>query len=161
MNTADMVLKPSDCGFAQAAQHRIRSFDNDQAITDELRSMVPFMMSTRLFDYEANPRKSLVEATKNIFRKPEDGGLDHKRAMEGLGLLEAAERHRRRQVSSFKQQIAQGYPLINHNNMVHELDRTATSRYDNFHMGFRALVSTLLGKLHLFALVQKSLFVSD
>lgn len=133
-------FRPRECGFSQAAQTRLLRFDGDQHLEYKLRTQLPRIRALIGSDYGANPRKSLAEASRSIFRKPEDGGMDHSMALEGLGLLDAVETHRLRLLAATKKKAGPHASLDYHLNVIHALHQTASGRYAQFHMGFRTCV---------------------
>jgi hypothetical protein len=135
--------KARECGFAQAAHHRLRVVDNDSALQAKFRSSLPEIRSSEPFNYAANPRRNLALASLHVFKHPDDGGLDYSLAMQGLGLLDAAEVHRLRIFSHTKTTLEK-YPIAeNYLPILEELHRTASLHYGQCHMGFRACVSPL------------------
>lgn len=134
-------LEPRECGFAQAVQHRLRVFDNDHEIEKALRSSLNKMAAAKALKLEFNPRRKMHEATRTIFRKPEDGGVDHSRALEGLEYLDLMELHRRRLLAATRAAMAVGVPEEHHPHVIEELHRQTAFRYRQFHMGLRACVS--------------------
>lgn len=132
--------KPHECGFAQALQRRLRSFDNSQAIRADILEKWPKIRAARGIDYDVNPRKHLREASHGIFRRLEDGGIDYARATDGLGFLDAMEVHRLRLHEATRIAMGAGAPEKQQAHVVEELHRTATLHYGQFHMGFRICV---------------------
>lgn len=102
--------KARECGFAQAAHHRLRVVDNDSALQAKFRSSLPEIRSSEPFNYAANPRRNLALASLHVFKHPDDGGLDYSLAMQGMGLLDAAEVHRLRIFSHTKTTLEK-YPV--------------------------------------------------
>jgi hypothetical protein len=128
IDVSEVGSKPREFGFSQAIQHRLRAFDTEREIHNELILRLPEIRASRQIDFSANPRKSMTEASQNIFKKPEDGGMDYSRALEGLGQLDAMEFHRRRLLAATSKAISRGFPLTNHQRVIQELDRTARHR---------------------------------
>lgn len=145
-------IKPRECGFAQAVQQRLRTFDNDRNIPKQLHSQLPAIRASKKIDYASNPRKNLRIALTSIFKSPEDRGIDYRRAIEGLGYLDAMEAHRRRLVATTRLALDNTKPVETYAPLIEELDRTASLRYGHFHMGFRACVGYLGGNTTQFTL---------
>ena len=135
--------KAQECGFAQAAHHRLRVVDNDNALQAKFRSSIPDIRSNEPFNYAANPRRNLALASLHVFKHPDDGGLDYSLVMEGLGLLDAAEVHRLRIFSSTKTTLEKYSMAEKYLPIIEELHRTASLHYGQCHMGFRACVRPL------------------
>ncbi|CAM1509133.1 Fc.00g028720.m01.CDS01 [Cosmosporella sp. VM-42] len=145
VDSADSDPKPKECGFAQAIQRKLRNFDNDRVIRADIQATWPAIRAARGIDYEANPRKRLKEASRSIFKRPEDGGLNQLQAMDGLGYLDAMEVHRLRLVEATKIAMDAGAPEASQVQVIKELHSTATAHYGHFHMGFR--ICSLLDEL--------------
>lgn len=133
--------KPHECGFAQAIQRRLRSFDNDKTVRDHLQSSWKAVRDSRNTEYDVNPQRHLQNASRGIFRRPEEGGIDRSKAMEGLSYLDAMEIQRLRLVEATKIAMSISSPEAHHKHIIEELHRTATHHFGLFHMGFRVCVS--------------------
>ena len=133
--------RPHECGFAQAIQRRLRNFDNDKTIQDHLNSSWKSVLGSSSADYDVNPRKHLKDASRTIFRRLEDGGIDRSRAMEGLGYLDSMEIQRCQLIEATKLAMKTGFAEQHHKHVIEELHRTATHHFSLFHMGFRVCVS--------------------
>ncbi|KAF7562373.1 hypothetical protein G7046_g1732 [Stylonectria norvegica] len=145
VDSNELDLIPQDCGFAQALQRILRNFDNDRTLQDDIQATWPAIRAARGIDYNANPRKRLKEASRSIFQRSEDGGIDASRVMDGLGYLDAMEIHRLRLVKATKAAMQAASPEERHYQVVEELHQTATRHFGHFHMGFRT--STLIKEL--------------
>ena len=132
--------KPKECGFAQAMQRKLRNFDHDRAMEADIQATWPAIRAARGIEYAANPRKRLKEASRSIFKRPEDGGMDQGQVMDGLGYLDAMEVHRLRLVETTKIAMDSGVPEDSQVQVIKELHHTATIHYGHFHMGFRICV---------------------
>lgn len=132
---------PQQVGFEQTIQRRVRSFDNDVELREALRQHVERLCSHRASDLSCNPRNKLRELTLNVFKKPEDGGLDPGRVMEGLSELNVVELRRRRLVAETPLTFKPNHPAYGSAAMIQELNKKATEKFGQFYMGFRASVS--------------------
>ena len=137
----DIRISPSDCGYAQALQNRLMGFDKDRHLQFDLRESLPKIRLQKGIAFEQNPRKSLVLAAKLIFRSPEDGGMNHTRSMEGIGLVDAMETHRLRLLKYTFKMLQVDKSLSHHKQIIDELHRASSHNYEQFHLGFRAGVS--------------------
>lgn len=135
-------IKSEECGFSQAVQQRLRSFDNNQTMQAELRSRMLEISAQKAFDCGHSPRAGLHEATRLIFRRPDAGGVDFSRALHGLDCIDAMETHRLRVLSATRLAMASGLSEVGHSHLIEELHRQATIRYKHCHMGLRATVSS-------------------
>ncbi|KAM5345719.1 hypothetical protein ACJ41O_011580 [Fusarium nematophilum] len=133
-------VNPRQCGFAQHVQSRLLAFDNDRTLQARIQEEWPAIRAARGIDYEANPRKNLREAACNIFRRPEDGGINYARVMDGLGYLDAMEVHRLRLMEATKVAIEAGSPEDHQLQLLAELHRTASTNYRSSHAGFRTCI---------------------
>lgn len=136
-------LSPRDVGFAQAAHRKIRAFDNNRQLQSRLQSDWQADLESQGIDFEANPRKRLKEAAQEIFKTPQDGEINSKEALKGLGFLDAAEIRRIRLLTATQLALALELRTSDEEQaqIIRELHRTASNRYAQFHMGFRASVS--------------------
>lgn len=133
--------KPQDVGFAQAAQHQLRSFDNNHQIHEQLHAAAPGLQASSPSNYEANRRKNLNDAAHRIFKAPKDGGVVYDYALQGLGFLDAMEAHRLRLLTTVENAMVAEYVDDGRARVAQELHQTAAKRYNQFYMGFRASVS--------------------
>lgn len=152
----DLELGPRDVGFAQAIQHKLRAFDHDQQLQAELLSDCLAVRASQETRISINPRKKLKDAATQIFRSSEDGGIDQRRALEGLGHLDDAEVHRLQLLTATKLAVDSGDIEEEQLQIIRELDQAATKRHGEFHMGFRARVR-LIDMLEAIALLTKNL----
>ncbi|KAM6527955.1 hypothetical protein FALCPG4_008987 [Fusarium falciforme] len=151
----DDQLSPRQCGFARDLQRRLLSFDNDRALQAEIQEAWPAIRTARGIDYSANLRDKVKDMVRNVFRRPEDGGIDSARVMDALGYLDAMEIDRLRRVETAKAAVeAQRtrvieakksgleVPPVNdtHPHILEELDRTTSAKYKRFHAGFRSWI---------------------
>ncbi|KAK7413187.1 hypothetical protein QQX98_007911 [Neonectria punicea] len=139
------ALKPQECGFAQEVQRRLCAIDNNRALQAEINAAWPAIRAARGINFVANPRKHLKEASRSIFRRVEDGGMDHSRVLDGLSYLDAMEVHRLRLVKATRSAMEVSTPDNRHLQVADELDRQASIHYHHFHLGFRT--STLINDL--------------
>ncbi|PHH89644.1 hypothetical protein CDD83_5604 [Cordyceps sp. RAO-2017] len=143
VDAAELQVEPHECGFAQEVQRRLRAFDNNQQLEAALRSSMLDAAARDAFARGFNPRKKMNEAMRCIFLRPEDGGICHARALDGLEYLDGMETHRRRLVAATKLAMATGPPDEHHPHLVDDLHRQASFRYRQFHMGLRASILML------------------
>lgn len=154
-NNEDDQLSPRQCGFARDLQRRLLSFDNDRALQAEIQEAWPAIRTARGINYSTNLRDKVKDIVRNVFRQPEDGGIDSARVMNALGYLDAMEIDRLRRVETAKAAVeAQRtrvieakksgleVPPVNdtHPHILEELDRTTSVKYKRFHAGFRSWV---------------------
>ncbi|KAI8673473.1 hypothetical protein NCS55_00667500 [Fusarium keratoplasticum] len=154
-NNEDDQLSPRQCGFARDLQRRLLSFDNDRALQAEIQEAWPAIRTARGINYSTNLRDKVKDIVRNVFRQPEDGGIDSARAMNALGYLDAMEIDRLRRVETAKAAVeAQRtrvieakksgleVPPVNdtHPHILEELDRTTSVKYKRFHAGFRSWI---------------------
>lgn len=138
----DRTSNPREIGFVQATQRRLRSFDHCRDAPDQIEQKWPSLRSARGFDYDANPRKKLKESLETTFRKIDDGGIDHSRVMDGLGVLDTVEVRRLQLIEATK--LALRACVISERrrvSLVEELHGAAGRRFAQCHMGFRVCVS--------------------
>lgn len=151
----DDRLSPHQCGFARDLQRRLLSFDNDRALQAEIQGAWPAIRTVRGIDYSTSLRDKVKDVVRNVFRRPEDGGIDSARVMDALGYLDAMEIDRLRRVETARASVeAQRtrvieagksgleVPPVNdtHSHILEELDRTTSAKYKRFHAGFRSRV---------------------
>jgi hypothetical protein len=139
---SDMGLSAHNVGFAQAAQRKLRAFDNDRDLHGRLRLDWHAALESRGVDFDVNPRKRLKVAANEIFKPSENGCINYAEALEGLGHLDAAEIHRLRLLAATRLAMETSPTGEQQSQVVDFLHRTASKRYRQFHMGFRACVST-------------------
>lgn len=139
----DLGLSPRDVGFAQAAQRKLRVFDNDRDLQDRLHADWHAALESQGIDFDANPRKRLKDAAHDIFKSTQDGGINNDRVLEGLGYLDATEIRRLRLLTATQLAMESSVTEDKQSQIIEELHRTASNRYRQFHMGLRACVSAL------------------
>lgn len=154
-NNEDDQLSPRQCGFARDLQRRLLSFDNDRTLQAGIQEAWPAIRAARGIDHCTNLRDKVKDIVRNVFRRPEDGGIDSARAMDALGYLDAMEIDRLRRVETAKAAVeAQRarvieakksgleVPPVNdiHPHILEELDRTTSAKYRRFYAGFRSWV---------------------
>lgn len=132
---------PQQVGFEQTIQRRLRAFDNDVDLREALRLHVKRLSFRKVSDLSVNPRNKLRELTLTVFKKPEDGGLDPKGVMQALSELNIVELRRRRLVAETPLTFKPNHPAFGSAAMIQELNKKATEKFGQFHMGFRASVS--------------------
>lgn len=140
VDASDLQVKPRECGFAQVVHRKLRAFDNDAEIEAALSECMAEIAAKKAFSHDFNPRKKMHTAMRWIFQKPNAEGIDFSRAMDGLEYLDVMETHRQRLVAATRQAMVTGAPDNHHAPIIEELQRQATFRYRQFHMGFRACV---------------------
>ncbi|KAM0216127.1 hypothetical protein ACHAQD_008041 [Fusarium lateritium] len=133
-------LNPRQCGFAQQLQTRLLTFDNDRTIHTQIQKAWPAIRAARGVDYDANTRKYAKYIASTIFRKPDNGGIDFDRVMDGLGYLDAMEIRRLRLLAATRKTMETGTPSEASAQVIEELDRTATANFRHLHAGFRTCV---------------------
>ncbi|CAH0037682.1 unnamed protein product [Clonostachys solani] len=132
--------KQRDVGFAQTVQRRLRGFDNDQNIHEQLQGAILDIRKSLHIRYDSNRRKKLKEAAHYVFRRPDDGGLVQEHALEGLGYLDAMEIHGLTLFTAAKLSAEFGACEPGLFELAEELHQAASKRYGQFHMGFRARI---------------------
>ncbi|KAK5995492.1 hypothetical protein PT974_03900 [Cladobotryum mycophilum] len=147
-------ISSRECGFAQAVQRKIRAFDNDKGLQEQVCAGLVGISGSRTTNYLANTRKLLGDSIAQIFRNPDDEGINVELAMEGLGYLDAMETQRYRLVAATQEALEACEPGDSNAAVVEELHRAATKRYAQFHMGFRATI--LINDLSQNARIRKS-----
>lgn len=142
VDRSDLSLSPRDVGFAQAAHRKLRAFDNDRELQCRLRSDWHVAIESQGIGFDDNPRMKLKEATREIFKPSQDSGISNDEALEGLGCLDAAEICRLRLLTATQLALALESRTTDDElpQIIQELHRTASNRYGQFHMGFRAWV---------------------
>lgn len=138
-------LNPKDCGYAQAIQSRLRSFDNNKEISDMIKEALPGLSAANHgIDYFSNPRKNLLETARSIFVDSNLGSVDFDRVMEGLTFLDVMERQRIVLTDETRQRISQQAVGESTVRLFEELHNAAVLHYEQFYKGFRACVSEIL-----------------
>lgn len=128
-------------GFVQATQQKLRAFDGNRDIYTRLVAEISTPASPSC---PVNPRRQLGEVIGKVFRRVEDGGLDHDLAFEGLAILEQVEIQRSRLVDATILALS-ACPLDDSSiQLVEGLHDKANERYRLFQLGFRACVSGFL-----------------
>ncbi|KAI6780775.1 uncharacterized protein J7T54_001083 [Emericellopsis cladophorae] len=141
LNCSTLNLTSREVGYAQTVQRRLRAFDGNAVLHDQLRTDWEAAHETNEIRHGVNPRKKLRDACNIVFRRTDDGGIVYDRALEGLGWLDKAENHRQRLLASTKEAMA-----IESNvgevreRIISELQSTTAKRYAQFYLGFRASV---------------------
>ncbi|RCI11745.1 hypothetical protein L249_7610 [Ophiocordyceps polyrhachis-furcata BCC 54312] len=136
VDSSELPVNARQCGFAQAVQQRLRAFDHNHDVATSLADAMAVLGAETAFQHELSPRKKMHEAMRCIFRRPEDGGLDGERALEGLEFLDSMEMHRQRLVSA----TSPAALTQQHSQLIEELHRQASFHYRQLHMGLRASV---------------------
>ncbi|OAA50518.1 hypothetical protein NOR_00968 [Metarhizium rileyi] len=122
-------------GFIQAIQRRLRTFDGLGSIYARIcKDISPLTPSSPT----ASPRRWLSEATGKVFKRVEDGGLDHERAFEGLAMLEQVEIHRLRLVNATMLAKNTSSSGDSSTQLIEALHYQATERYRMLQLGFRS-----------------------
>lgn len=134
---------PQHVGFEAIIQRRQRGFDNDAKLLEALRQYVDRLASRQAPEASCNPRNKLRELSLNTFKRPEDGGLDLDRVLEGLADLNVVELRRRRLVADTPLTFKPGHPAHSSAAMIQELNKKTTEKFCTIFMGFRASVSFL------------------
>ncbi|VUC25450.1 unnamed protein product [Clonostachys rosea] len=132
--------KQRDVGFAQTVQRRLRAFDNDHTIHEQLQGAIPDIRKSLCIRYDSNRRKKLKEAAHYVFRRPNNGGLVQEHALEGLGYLDAMEIHGVTLFTAAKLSAESEACEPGFFELAEELHQAASKRYGQFHMGFRARI---------------------
>ncbi|KOS17723.1 hypothetical protein ESCO_002753 [Escovopsis weberi] len=128
------------CGFAQAVQKKLRNFDNDIKLQEQVRAGVLEICASRTDRRPLNARRLLLDSVNLIFRNSDDEGINIERAMEGLACLDAMETQRGRLVAATQEALKACEPTDAHAFLVQELHTSAARRYRQFQMGFRATI---------------------
>ncbi|KAJ3519523.1 hypothetical protein NM208_g14094 [Fusarium decemcellulare] len=133
-------IDPRQCGFAQDIRRKLLAFDNDHTLEAKIREGLSRIRATKTTSSETLPSKCLADLCRDIFRRPEDGGINHDRVMDGLGYLDAMEVHRLRLVEA-AQEANQNEPREDHRHqLLEELHRAASAHYRPMHASFRTYV---------------------
>ena len=141
--TAD-DLNPQQCGFAQQMRRRLLSFDNDSSVRAQIIKDWPTIRITRGVDYDANTRKYAKYIASNIFRKPQNGGINFDLAMNGLGYLDAMEIRRLRLLKATHTAIEAASPRESRPPMLKELERMSSTNFKHLHAGLRICVRRVI-----------------
>lgn len=134
---------PGDVGFAQQLWLKLEAFDDDCSFRDCLRSQWTRESGSCSAPRGSNPRKLLNEAAVGIFRASNDGGINRSRVLEGLGYLDMAEVQRLELMSAIQLALDRPCPNFKQAQVIEELHRAASKRYEQFHMSLRSYVSNL------------------
>lgn len=134
----DVRLSRQQVGFVQAIQGKLRTFDSKRDIYAQIQEDI---MTRNTSSDKTSPRRLLGEATRKIFRRTKDGGLDHDLAFEGLAILEQVETQRLRLLKTTMLATNACSMDSNGTQLIEELHHRATERYRQFQLGFRACVS--------------------
>ncbi|KAI5456422.1 hypothetical protein BGZ63DRAFT_458208 [Mariannaea sp. PMI_226] len=134
------ATKPQECGFDQDIRCRLCAFDNDRSLQADLERAWPAIRAARGINYFANFRKNFKEASQNIFKRTEDGGMSLCRVMEGLGYLDAMELHRFQLLEALHRATSNSAFEDPRLEAIQELDRQAVIHYRHFHLGLRTCV---------------------
>ncbi|KAF4994502.1 hypothetical protein FDECE_13100 [Fusarium decemcellulare] len=133
-------IDPRQCGFAQDIRRKLLAFDNDHTLEAKIREGLSRIRATKTTSSETLPSKCLADLCRDIFRRPEDGGINHDRVMDGLGYLDAMEVHRLRLIEA-AQEANQNEPQEDHRHqLLEELHRAASAHYRPMHASFRTYV---------------------
>lgn len=128
-------------GFVQAIQQKLRAFDGNRDIYNRL---VAEVSTPKTLSCPVNPRRQLSEVLVKIFRRVDDGGLDHDLAFGGLATLEQVETQRSRLAEATILALS-ACPLDDSSiQLVEGLHEKANERYRQFQLRFRACVSGFL-----------------
>ncbi|PFH58907.1 hypothetical protein XA68_13056 [Ophiocordyceps unilateralis] len=100
VDASELPVRSHQCGYAQAVQQRLRAFDHSHELADSLSEAMATLAANGAFARDFNPRKKVHETMRCIFRRPDDGGINGDRALDGLEFLDAMEMHRQRLVSA-------------------------------------------------------------
>lgn len=138
----DLEYSTLHCDFTKEIQAKLRVFDHDASIHASLiKESLSSQENTRCCPI--NPRRSLLTATRDIFRDAlRGGGIDYKRSMHGIVLLDQVERHRVALFSTAQREMAAAMMDVTQSSILLELHNASTLHYGLFHMGFRAAVCT-------------------
>ncbi|KAG5938187.1 hypothetical protein E4U60_001443 [Claviceps pazoutovae] len=141
VDTTDIDITRRDCGFDQVIQRKLRDFDSNRTI-DAARDghLVEAAPASTPPPLCGNVRGKLVEA-REIFRAPDDGGLQFDEAFRGLEVLEEVEIHRQRLVKATRTELGRisGHERHHSAQVVEQLDTQATEHYKACQLGFRAM----------------------
>ncbi|KAG9251172.1 uncharacterized protein F5Z01DRAFT_739398 [Emericellopsis atlantica] len=141
LNCSTLSLTSREVGYAQAVQRRLRAFDGNAVLHDQLRADWEAAHATNEIRHDVNPRKKLRDACHLVFRRTDDGGIDYDCALEGLGWLDKAESHRQRLLASTREAMAIESTVGEiRERIISELQITTSKRYTQFYLGFRASV---------------------
>lgn len=135
-------LNAKECGYAQAIQSRLRSFDNNKDVSDMIKEALPGLSEANHgIDFFSNPRKNLLETARFIFTDSSVGTVDFDRVMEGLTFLDIMERQRVVLTNETRERISQQAVGEHTVRLFEELHNAAVLHYEQFYKGFRACVS--------------------
>lgn len=140
----DVRLSRQQVGFVQAIQRKLRSFDSHRDLYDQIHKDVT---TTTIPSHKPSLRRQLKVATRNVFRRIEDGGLDHDQAFEGLAVLEQVETHRLRLIEAAMSATKTCSVEDSSTQIIEGLHHRAAERYRQFQLSFRACVSPLASYL--------------
>lgn len=140
--------RPSEVGFAQAVQRKLRAFDNDQTIHDALEIYLRRIESCGQAQYDGSAADLLQSAISKIFtplsqRALADDAGDSNDLL-GLGYLDAAELHRIRIIQDGRAALDDRHAGFRQAKILDELHESANTNYRSLYLGFRVHVSCSL-----------------
>ncbi|KAG6005355.1 hypothetical protein E4U21_000206 [Claviceps maximensis] len=150
VDTADIGLTRRERGFDQALQRKLRNFDffdpglspESGVTTENAQTTIETTLAAAITfpPLRGNVRGKLAEV-RQIFRAAEDGGLQYKRAFQGLETLEEVEVHRQRLVRATRADLTRipGHERCHSAQVVEQLHAQASDHYKACQLGFRAM----------------------
>ncbi|KYK54714.1 hypothetical protein DCS_06674 [Drechmeria coniospora] len=148
-----LAHKPCECGYLQAIHRKLRAFDNDPELEKSARAHMATICrasNTPPPITGFNPRRTMNEVIRSIFRHLDHGAIEFSRALLGLEHLDRVELHRLHLLAFTRAAMYDGgagsrVRVAHDPRLIEELHRQASFRYRQFYMGFRAciLVDTL------------------
>lgn len=143
LTTDDLEYSTLHCDFTKEIQTKLRVFDHDASIHASLIKEPLSSQEKNTRRCPINPRRCLLTATRDIFRDLlRGGGIDYKRSMHGIVLLDQVERHRVVLFNTVQREMAAALMDVTQSSVLLELHNASTLHYGLFHMGFRAAVCT-------------------
>lgn len=140
VDITDISLTRKDCGFDQYIQRKLRKFDGNNDIGPRGYFEPTPTTSSPL---RGNVRGKLGE-TREIFRKPDNGGLQYQRAFRGLEVLEEVEIHRQHLLEDTRAKLKPFSPEDHSSRVLEQLHAHATEHYKAIQLGFRSMVRAAL-----------------
>ncbi|GAB0133133.1 hypothetical protein EsDP_00001548 [Epichloe bromicola] len=138
VDITDISLTRKDCGFDQSIQRKLRKFDGNNDIGPRGYFEPTPATSSPL---RGNVRGKLGE-TREIFRQPDNGGLQYNRAFRGLEVLEEVEIHRQHLLRDTRAKLKSLCPDDHSSRVLEQLHTHATEHYKAIQLGFRSMCLT-------------------
>ena len=134
------TLRPeqSNESMLSMLQRRLRAFDGDQVISSQTREN---LTSAKNVQNRSNPRRQLTWGIRHVFKKLQDGGLDHRGAVDGLTMLESVETRRLQLVEATTAAVPSRRSIRDSNlQLIEVLHHSTTEKYRSFQLGLRVYV---------------------